>query len=164
LSIDLAVGSRLRVTGSYTFLDAMVKEAFGASPSFNPQFPGIPVGAYQALVGARPFRRPANSGSFVLAYDRGPAQLALSGHLVGKRDDSTFMTDQDFGTSMLLPNEDLAAAYQRIDLSGSYRVHPRLRGYLTIENLFDQDYQPAFGFPALPLTARVGFRLTLGGD
>jgi len=45
-----------------------------------------------------------------------------------------------------------------------YRVHPRLRGYVSIENLFDQDYEASFGYPALPLTARVGFRVTLGGD
>jgi iron complex outermembrane receptor protein/vitamin B12 transporter len=162
--LEMAIGRRLRVMGSYTFLDAEVTDAFGASTSFNPLFPGIPIGAFQALVGERPFRRPTNSGSFMVVYSRDKAQVALSGYLAGKRDDSTFLSDQDFGNTMLLPNQDLADSYQKIDLSASYQVHRRLRGYVSIENLLDQDYQPAFGFPALPLAARAGFRLTLGGD
>jgi vitamin B12 transporter len=163
-SIELAAGSHVRVIGSYTYLDAKVIEAFGASVSFNPLFPDTPIGAFQALVGERPFRRPTNSGSFMVVYDREKTHVALSGYLAGRRDDSTFLSDPDFGNTMLLPNQDLADSYQKFDLSGSYQVHRRLRGYLSIENLFDQRYQPAFGFPALPLTARVGFRLTLGGD
>ena len=34
----------------------------------------------------------------------------------------------------------------------------------SLENLLDRDYEPTFGFPALPVTARVGFRVTFGGD
>jgi outer membrane receptor protein involved in Fe transport len=95
---------------------------------------------------------------------QGPAQVTLSGYFAGRRDDSTFLTDEFFGNSLLLPNQDLADGYQKFDLSGSWQAHPRLRGYISIENLFDQEYQPSFGFPGLPLTARVGFRVTLGGD
>jgi len=29
----------------------------------HPAFPGVPIGAYSPLVGERPFRRPANSGT-----------------------------------------------------------------------------------------------------
>jgi outer membrane receptor protein involved in Fe transport len=52
---------------------------------------------------------------------------------------------------------------QKVGLSGSYQLHPRLRGYVAIENLFDKRYEDSFGFPALPITARVGMHLTLGG-
>ena len=65
---------------------------------------------------------------------------------------------------MLLPNDGLAAAYQKIDLSAAYVFHPRLRGYVRIDNLFDRDYEEAFGYPALLLTARFGVRLVLGGN
>ena len=51
-----------------------------------------------------------------------------------------------------------------MDLSAGVDVHPRLKVYTSIENLFNQDYEASFGFPALPLTARIGARVTLGGD
>jgi iron complex outermembrane receptor protein/vitamin B12 transporter len=90
--------------------------------------------------------------------------VTVSAYFAGTRDGSTFLSDQNFGNSMLLPNRDLDAAYQKVDLSGAYQIHPRLRAYASIENLLDKDYEASFGFPALPLTARVGFKLTFGGE
>jgi iron complex outermembrane receptor protein/vitamin B12 transporter len=163
-SFEAMAWRALRVSGSYTYLDAEVTKAFSASASFNPSLPGVPIGAFSPLVGARPFRRPANSGTLLVAYTQGKAQVALSGYFSGARDDSTFLSDQFFGNSLLLPNRDLDPAYQKIDLSGGYSVHPRLRLYTTIENLFDEKYDAAFGFPALPLTIRAGASVTIGGD
>ncbi|HVZ23798.1 MAG TPA: TonB-dependent receptor plug domain-containing protein [Vicinamibacterales bacterium] len=163
LSFDAALPYGVRARASYTYLDAVVTKAFSATASFNPLFPSTPIGAYSPLVGARPFRRPANSGSLMLMYTRGPGEVVLSGYFAGVRDDSTFLSDPYFGPSMLLPNHDLDPAYQKIDLSAAYQVRPRLRGYVSIENVLDQTYAAAFGYPALPLTARVGVRLTLGG-
>jgi iron complex outermembrane receptor protein/vitamin B12 transporter len=163
-SAEAVIGTRVRINGSYTLLDAEITEAFSASVATNPLFPGIDIGAFSPLVGERPFRRPTHSGTVMVSYMQGPAQLTLSGYFAGKRDDSTFLSDEFFGNSMLLPNQDLAPSYQKFDLAGAYQVHPRWRGYVSIENLFDQDYLPAFGFPGLPLTARVGFRVSLGGD
>ena len=120
--------------------------------------------AYSPLVGERPFRRPANSGTLFAAYTTGPVDVALSGYFVGKRDDSTFLSDGFFGNSMLLPNQDLDPAYQKIDLSASYRLHPRFRVYTTVDNLLNQDYSASFGFPSLPATIRVGASVGLGGD
>ena len=154
----------LRVLASYTYVDAEVTEAFNAAASFNPAFPDIAIGQFSPLVGARPFWRPAHSGTLLLSYAKGPADIVLTTLFAGARDDSTFAYDQDFGTSMLLPNRDLAEPYQKVDLSGAWAVHPRLRLYTSIENLFDEDYEAAFGFPSLPLTARLGVRVTIGGD
>jgi iron complex outermembrane receptor protein/vitamin B12 transporter len=164
LSTDAALGAGFRFGASYTFLDAEVTEAFGRSAVFNPAFPTIPIGAYSPLVGARPFRRPTNSGTLFAAYSTGPFEVALSGYFAGKRDDSTFVSDGFFGNSLLLPNKDLDPAYQKIDVSASYRVHPRLRVYTTIDNIFNEDYAAAFGFPSLPATVRVGASVGLGGD
>jgi outer membrane cobalamin receptor len=74
------------------------------------------------------------------------------------------VTDGFFGNSMLLPNQDLDPAYQKIDLSASYRLHPRLRVYTTIDNLLNQDYSASYGFPSLPATIRVGAAIGVGGD
>ncbi|HEY6360332.1 MAG TPA: TonB-dependent receptor, partial [Vicinamibacterales bacterium] len=164
IALEAAVAGDFRMMASYTRLDAEVSEAFSAGTSFNPAFPGIAIGAFSPLVGQRPFRRPPNSGTVMVMYAPGRAQVALSAYFAGKRDDSTFLSDQNFGNSMLLPNRDLDAAYQKVDLSGSYQLHPRLRTYASIENLFDKDYEASFGFPALPLTARFGFKVNFGGD
>jgi iron complex outermembrane receptor protein/vitamin B12 transporter len=164
LTFDEAPRQDLRVSASYTYLDTEVTEAFAATESFNDAFPGIPIGAFSPLVGARTFRRPPNSGTFGIIYSPTRYQVALSMYFSGKRDDSTFLSDGFFGNSMLLPNKDLDKAYQKVDLSGSYDIIPRLRVYTSIENLLNQDYEASFGFPSLPLRARVGFKLTLGGD
>jgi vitamin B12 transporter len=166
-TFEAAVARSLRVMASYTYLDAEVTESLSGgvlTPAINPKFPGIPIGQFSPLVGERPFRRPPHSGSFMVSYSRGPADVALSTFFSGKRDGSTFMDDEFFGYSMLLPNKDLEAGYQKVDLSVGYRVHKRLRGFVTIENLFDKEYQASFGFPALGLSARAGVTVSVGGD
>jgi iron complex outermembrane receptor protein/vitamin B12 transporter len=163
-SVEAGLGSYVRVNGSYTHLDAEVTKALSASAATNPTLPGVPIGAFSPLVGARPFRRPANSGTLFVSYTRAKAQVALAGYFSGRRDDSTFLSDQFFGNTLLLPNTDLDPAYQKIDLSGGYYVHPRVRVYTTIENLFDKTFDAAFGYPSLPFTIRAGASITIGGD
>ena len=167
-SAEAALGGDFRVMASYTYLDARVSESFSSSalgPVENESYPGVPIGAFGPLVGARPFRRPAHSGNLLLTYAHGPAQVSLAGYFVGKSDDSTFLSDGFFGNSLLLPNKDLDAGYQKMDLSGSYRLlQSRLKLYFSAENVFDQHYASVFGFPALPRTIRVGVTGTLGGD
>ena len=163
-SFDAAVGAYLRMNASYTYLDAEVTEAFSAVAAINPLIPGVPIGAFSPLVGQRPFRRPPHSGSVMISFARGPGEVTLAGYFAGKRDDSTFLSDRFFGNTLLLPNRDLDPAYQKLDLSGAYRVHPRVNLYLSVENILDRDYDASFGFPALPRAARAGVRLTLGGD
>jgi vitamin B12 transporter len=164
LSADAAIRRVVRFGASYTYLDAEVTEAFGASAATNPAFPGVQIGAFSPLVGARPFRRPANSGTLFVSYANGPAAVALTAYFAGKRDDSTFLSDGFFGNSMLLPNQDLDPAYQKVDLSVSYRVHSQAKVYTSIENLFDKEYEAAFGFPSLPFAIRLGVTVTFGGD
>jgi vitamin B12 transporter len=84
--------------------------------------------------------------------------------MVGKRDDTTALSDAFFGNTMLLPNRNLAPAYQKFDLSGRYTLSSLVQIYTSIENLFSQHYQAAFGFPAAPFTIRSGLTLTIGGE
>jgi iron complex outermembrane receptor protein/vitamin B12 transporter len=90
--------------------------------------------------------------------------LAAMGTLVGKRDDSDFLSDKEGGTTLLLPNRNLDSSYQLIDLSASYRVRRSLSLYASFENLLDQHYQEAIGYPALPFTFRSGVKITFGGE
>lgn len=164
LSLDGAIRRVVRFGASYTYLNAEVTEAFSASAVTNPAFPGVQIGAFSPLVGERPFRRPANSGTLFVSYLNGPAAVALTAYFAGKRDDSTFLSDAFFGNSMLLPNQDLDPAYQKVDLSVSYLVHRQAKVYTSIENLFDKDYAASFGFPSLPFAIRAGVTVTFGGD
>jgi iron complex outermembrane receptor protein/vitamin B12 transporter len=163
LDFNSALGYGFRVRGSYTRLNAEVTKAFGA-PAFNPAFPNIPIGAYSPLQGQRPFRRAPNSGNLGLYYGRRKFIASFTGYMVGRRDDSTFLLDALFGNTLLLPNRNLASAYQKFDLSGRYTVNSIVQLYATIENLFSQHYQATFGFPAAPFNFRSGMTLTIGGE
>jgi vitamin B12 transporter len=166
LSGEAKVG-RVRMLGSYTYLDASVTKSFSSgvlSPAVNPAFPGVQIGQYAPLVGNRPFRRPANSGNLVLTYSDRKAQVSVAGYFVGRRDDSTLLSDPFFGYSMLLPNQDMDPGYQKFDVSASYLLHPRLRWYLTAENAFNATFESVGGFPALPRAVRTGLTVRIGGD
>ena len=165
-SAEALLAGRLRLMGSYTFMDAEVTKSFTTSalePAINPSIPGIPIGAFAPLIGERPFRRPTHAGTLLASYVHGPGQITLSAYFSGKRDGSTFLSDQFFGNSMLLPNRSLEADYQKVDLGGSYRARPRLKVYVSIENLLNSRYESSFGFPALQRTVRTGLTVDLGG-
>jgi vitamin B12 transporter len=165
--LDLSLGHGFTARAAYTYLDGVVRRSFSSDellPSFNPLFPTIPIGAFSPLVGNRPFNRAPHVASVYLGYARRKLALALSGNFVGRRDSSTFLFDSSFGPTMLLPNRNLAAAYQKIDVSGSYRLNRYLQLYSAIENLASQHYDPAPGFPALPFNFRSGIKFMIGGE
>ena len=96
LSVDAMLGTYVRVAGSYTYLDATVKASLSGgalAPATNAAFPGVKIGAFSPLVGNRPFRRPTNSGSVLVSYTQGKAQVGVSGYFSGKQDDSTFLSE-----------------------------------------------------------------------
>ena len=166
LAFDSKFGRHLTLGGEYTYLDAVVTQSFASSalePAINSAYPGVAIGAFSPLVGGRPFRRAPNSGSLHTAWVTTRGQLSLAGYFVGRADDSTFLTDGYFGNSLLLPNRDLVAGYQKVDISGAYQIHRQIRVYAVIENVLNQRYDAAPGFPALPVTVRTGVALTLGG-
>ena len=165
--LELSLGHGFTARTAYTYLDGVVRRSFSSdelSPSFNPLFPTIPIGAFSPLIGNRPFNRAPHVGSVYLGYARRKLALAFSGNVIGRRDSSTFLFDSSFGPSMLLPNRNLAAAYQKIDVSGSYRLNKYLQLYSAIENLASQHYDPVPGFPALPFNFRSGIKVTIGGE
>lgn len=173
--LEFHFGHGLTARGSYTYLDEVLQrsatsDAFDCSQPgqpacvFNPAFPTIPIGAFAPLIGSRLFRRAPHTGSLSVSYSLSKFSLALNGLFVSRRDDSTFLSDEFFGNSLLLPNRNLDSAYQKIDLYGTYRVNNRLSFYSAVDNVLSQHYDRVIGFPALPLTFRAGFRVTLGGE
>jgi vitamin B12 transporter len=167
---EYKVNSNFFARGGYTYIDAVVQRSFssdqGAGESFNStsNFSTIPIGDFSPLVGARPFRVAPHSGYFGLNYTRSKFYSSLTGTLVSRRDDSDFLSDATFGTTMLLPNRNLDGAYQRLDLNGGYEITPRLAMYASIQNLLSEHYAEAFGFPSLPFTFRSGIKMSFGGE
>ena len=162
MEIEAKLSEHLFARGGYTLLDAKVQNSFASSalrPTFNLLFPTIQIGSSGPLKNNRPFRRARNSGYFGLQYTRSRWNAALNGTLVGLRDDSNFLSG-----SLLLPNQNLDGAYQRLELTGEYRVSHRVTSYVEMQNLLSQHYSEAFGYPALPFNFRSGIRVSLGGE
>ena len=153
--------------GGWTHINAVVQHSFSSDvlqPTFNPSFPTVQIGAYSPLVGARPFRVAPNSGYLALDWKVRHCFFSLKGTFVSRRDDSDFLVDQYFGPSLLLPNRNLDPAYQKLDFYASYELSKRVTLYSSLENLLNQRYYEAFGYPALPFTIRSGMKIRLGGE
>lgn len=157
----------LTVRGGWTYTDAVVQQSFASSalqPAINPLFPAIPIGAYSPLVGARPFRIAPNTGYAGVDWTYYKLFFSAMGTFVSRRDDSTFLTDTNFGNTLLLPNRNLDSGYQNVQLYGSYQVKKYLSLYTSLSNILNQHYQEVYGYPALPFTVRAGIKLTFGGE
>lgn len=167
--LQFRISRALSARGGYTYLDARVQRSFSGDalgPSINPEFPNIPIGADSPLIGARPFRRAPHTGFLSVIYSKSRWNALLQGTFVGPRDDSTFLlfSDANFGNTLLLPNRNLDGAYQKLDLSGDYKLNRYLTLFGSMENLLSEKYSTAFGFPALPFTFRSGVKITIGGE
>jgi iron complex outermembrane receptor protein/vitamin B12 transporter len=151
----------------YTYVDAQIQRSFTSDaigPSFNPNFPTVPIGIYSPLIGARPFRIPPHTGYFEAGYRHGRLFASLRGTLVGSRDDSDYLSDSNGGNSLLLPNRDLDGAYQRLDLVSSYQANRYVDVEGNFQNLLSEHYSEAFGYPSLPFMFRLGMKFSLGGE
>ena len=167
VELETKLNRDLRLQAEYTYIDAVVTQSFASSaqaPSYNPALPNIPIGAYGPLIGGRPFGVPPNSGSVGLIFSKRRFGISATGYFTSRSDDSTFALDENYGSTLLLPNRNLLNAYQLIDWSGWLNAHRGLTLYATIGNLLDEHYQGAFGYPALPFNFRAGITFTLGGE
>ena len=166
-SAEYRITDRLFVRGGYTLLNSTVEKSFSSdnsAPSYNPKYPNTPIGAYSPLVGNRPFRRAKQGGSYSLIYARSRWYAEMTGNFVGRRDDSTFLTDADGGTTLLLPNQNLDPAYQILGLTTHLRINRHISSYTVFDNLLSQHYQQAIGYPGLPFSFRTGMQFSWGGD
>jgi vitamin B12 transporter len=118
-------------------------------------------GAFGTFVnGERLLRRPGQSATLTAGY-RLPrsARVGAAVRFVGERDDRDFANEE----RVTLPS------YTLLDLSGDVGLGSIARGLtpvsltVRVENLFDRDYQPTFGFVAPGRTVLVGARATIGG-
>ncbi|MFQ5663935.1 MAG: TonB-dependent receptor plug domain-containing protein [Terriglobia bacterium] len=134
--LELAPAHGFRGRGSYTFLDSRITES---GTVFDPVFEA----------GNGLFRRPKHFGSLQLFWDWRRLTLTSTTLFIGRR------TDSDFAFLNLTSNR----GYTKWDLAWTYRSSYRVTYLGVIENLLNQDYMEALGFPALKLTFRAGARV-----
>ena len=118
-------------------------------------------GAFGTFVnGERLLRRPSQSAALAVDYRLANAsKVGAAVRMVGERDDRDFAND----TRVTLPS------YSLLDLSGEVALAPLAHALAPVaitarvENVFDREYQSAFGFDAPGRRILVGMRATLGG-
>lgn len=130
----------LFVNGNYTYDNSRVlKSPNTFDPSLEP--------------GNHLVRRPVNSGSFGLNIDYARVNWNFIGYFTGVRTDSNFINPQ--------PTTD--PGYARFDMAVKYNVTRGLFVTARAINLFDKQYQDAFGYPALGRYYMLGLRYAFIG-
>jgi len=165
---------RFLFRAGYTYLASRVLQSFASdavaaqqgTPTENPNFPGIAIGAESPLVGARPFRRAPNTGYFDAEYTRRKFTLVIKGAMASKSDDSTYLDSEDIYNTdtLLLPNHNLDFGYVKLDLGTTYALPHHVLFFAQFDNLLNNQHIGPIGYPGLPLTFRTGLKIRLGGD
>jgi iron complex outermembrane receptor protein/vitamin B12 transporter len=164
-TVEGGIGHSIFLRGAYTYLDAVVQRSFANSDAALlgpiPTYNGIPIGADSPLQGARPFRRPPNSGFITATYSAKKLSALLGASFASRSDDSDFLGGYDLngGNSLLLPNRNLDPGFAKLDIGASYQVERWLGVYIQADNLTDNQHIAPIGYVSLPAAVHVGVRL-----
>jgi vitamin B12 transporter len=141
LDSEWRLRKNLFLFGNYTYDDTRVLQS--ENPFADPAL----------IPGNRLLRRPLHSGSLGLNLAVARVNWSLIGYFTGVRTDSDFI---DF----LKVND---PGYARFDIAASYNVTHGLAFTARATNLFNKQYQDAFGYPALGRDYRFGLRYQFAG-
>ena len=139
-------GANLQLRLAYTFLDTeilAVDQSADAPPPYT--------------VGDRLLRRPTHQFSADVVVDAGRLSAFLQGN--GRAD--TRDIDPSFGAPPFGAFYD-NPGFNTWALGASFRIIGGLDAFGRVTNLFDRDYEEAFGFPALGRAGMVGLRVAAG--
>ncbi|NYF90000.1 TonB-dependent receptor plug domain-containing protein [Tunturiibacter empetritectus] len=161
--------THLFLRGGYTYLASLVEQSFtsdNVAPAFNPDLPGIPIGALSPIVGNRPFNRPPSTGFFAVQYSASRFSAAIKGALASRSDDSTFQlhNDRNGDNTLLLPNQNLDFGYAKLDLNLLFSATRHVTVFTQLDNLLGQQHIGPIGYPGLPFTIRAGLKIRIGGN
>ena len=142
------------VTAAATY--ALIGTEVTATTSTSEQFqPGQPL-----------LRRPRHSGSFRIGYAKARAAIHLDARIVGRRHDAAFLglaavPSAEFPAGRAV-DITVNPAYAVIGVGGDYRIRDEFSVFARIDNLANEAYETALGFPGLPRAAIVGLRVAFG--
>ncbi len=95
--------------------------------------------------GLKLLRRPLHRGNLSLnLYPDDEKQITLSFQYVGEREDI---------------NETLED-YILVNLAGSHQITPNIKGFIRVDNVFDEEYEEVAGYGTAELSAYAGIKLT----
>ena len=151
--------SRLRLSGSYTFLRSRLDRAADVLTFPPPTFDGVFVPNPE--LGLPLLRRPRHSGAFDASWVDQRFEVTLDGSIVGKRRDFIPFPFSKFDPS---GNPIFSDRYARLNAAGSYHLNNSVSLFARVENLLNQDYQEVLGFPAYRLNFSAGLRIRVGGQ
>ena len=145
LSLEARPLAALSLLGQYTWTDGRVLESPG---DFDPVY----------AVGRSLLRRPESQASLSAQWSRSRLSAGLSLVYVGARADSDFV-----GLGLANDPSFRNPSYTRLDARVRVRVLGTLEAFVVADNLTDESYQEALGYPALGRSVRGGLRLRAGG-
>lgn len=142
------------VTAAATY--ALVDTDVTATTSTSEQFqPGQPL-----------LRRPRHAGSFRIRYEKARTGVNLDARIVGRRHDAAFLGLAAVPSPQFPAGRpvDLTVnpGYAVVGIGGDYRIGDQLTVFARVDNLANETYETALGFPGLPRSAVVGVRLAPG--
>ena len=137
----------LTASASYALVDTEVVTNVNTSEQFQPGQPLL--------------RRPRHSGSARLDYARGRGSLHLNVRVAGDRHDSAFLGLQRLSDGRPV-DVTVNPGYVLLGVGGQLRVRSDLTLFLRIENLTDEAYESALGYPGLPRAVVAGGRFDIG--
>ena len=130
---------------TYAFVPTEVIETTDLDAQFRPGQPLL--------------RRPKHSGTIRVNYGNGPVGVHWDTRIVGDRHDSSFIGLQtpssESGEISFNPG------YTVSGLGVEYKTHRAATIYFRADNIFDEAYEGALGYPGLPRSAMVGVRFNL---
>ena len=138
----------LTASASYALVDTEVVTNVSTSEQFRPGQPLL--------------RRPRHSGNLRVGYARGRGSLHLNLRVTGDRHDSAFLGLQRFSDGRGV-DITVNPGYTLLSLGGQFRAHRALTLFLRIDNLTDELYDSALGYPGLPRAVVAGGRFDIGG-
>ncbi|MBO0722209.1 MAG: TonB-dependent receptor, partial [Blastocatellia bacterium] len=156
LEVTMHPNRWLQLGGNYTFLkseltsSADIIDFSGLTPQLipNPEV-GLPL-----------LRRPRNSGALYASLVANKFDVNIYGLFIGRRRDGDPVTFAKFDAQGLPIYN---SGYQKLDLTGAYRMTPWWSMFGRVENLLNQNYQEVLGYPAYRLNFSAGMRFRIGG-
>ena len=103
--------------GGYTYTDAVVQHSVvtPATDTSLAQSQLVLMPRWSGLAHSELLRTQGISG-INYTHTKCFFDMSLTGTLVGRRDDSDFLSDSNFGNSLPLPNRNLLGGYERLEL------------------------------------------------
>lgn len=145
----------LTAGGAYSLVDTEVVSFVSTSEQFQPGQPLL--------------RRPKHSGMLYARYVAGRAAVHVHARLVGERHDAAFLglaavpSPGSPVTTGRPVDITVNPAYTVIGVGGDYRIRDDLTLFVRIDNVTDETYEGALGYPGLPRGAMAGARFAIGG-